>query len=107
MPDRRDGGASAHDSLGIQLDWGSRGHRGRAAFLFGHCCVAALEEASVILLEIRRLKKMLKGAEPWVYFVDATLAGDLVQVDPAAGAEATAIGPAQRLKWKVQEHVFT
>jgi len=50
---------------------------------------------------------MLKGTKPRVGFRDATLAGDLVQVDPAAGAEATAIGPAQRLKWKVQEHVFT
>jgi hypothetical protein len=50
---------------------------------------------------------MLKGTKPRVGFRDATLAGDLVQVDPAAGTEATALGPAQRLKWQVQEHVFT
>jgi hypothetical protein len=44
---------------------------------------------------------MLKGAKPRVGFRDATLAGDLVQVDPAARTEATALGPAQRLKWQV------
>jgi hypothetical protein len=44
---------------------------------------------------------MLKGAKPRVGFRDATLAGDLVQVDPTAGTEATALGPAQRLKWQV------
>jgi hypothetical protein len=50
---------------------------------------------------------MLKGAKPRIGFRRSALAGGLVQVGPAAGTQAAALGPAKRLEWKAQEHVLT
>jgi hypothetical protein len=61
----------------------------------------------VILLDIRGLEKMLKGTKPRVGFRCSALAGGVVQVDPAAGTQAAALGPAKRLKRQVQEHILT
>lgn len=53
-----------------------------------------------------RLEQTLKGAKSWIRFPDGTLTGGLIQVDPAAGTQATAVGPAERLKRQIQQHIL-
>ena len=40
---------------------------------------------------------MLKWQKPWIDRLATALAGSVVQVDAAAGAQTTALGPTQRL----------
>jgi hypothetical protein len=49
---------------------------------------------------------MSKGKEPWIGFPDAALTGGFVHIDPAAGTQATAVGPTERLNREAQQDVF-
>ena len=69
--------------------------------------VSTLRKGHLILLDSCRLAEMLKGAKPRIGFLDTALAGGFVQVDPAAGTEAAALGPAEGLKRQIQQDVLT
>jgi hypothetical protein len=49
----------------------------------------------------------LKGKKSWIGFPDVALAGGFVQIESAAGTQAAAVGPAERLNREAQQDVFT